>query len=59
MLYYVCVCVPYVLPVRAYFMLCVVINRIETRNSIKLNRNRIMIIGGEETVRDIDACMLI
>ena len=56
-LYYVCV--PYVLPVRVYFMLCVVINLIETRNSIELNRNRIMIIGGEEIVRDIDACMLI
>ena len=28
------------------------------RNSIELNRNRIMIIGGEEIARDIDDCML-
>ncbi|KAJ0789385.1 hypothetical protein HanPI659440_Chr05g0202961 [Helianthus annuus] len=27
------------------------------RNSIELNRNRIMIIGGEKIVRIIDACM--
>ena len=51
-------CVPYVLHVRVYFMLCVVINRIETRNSIELNRNQVEVIGREETMLDVDDCML-